>query len=71
MGGGQFFIPPFEKRTYYAVAMSVMQSHSVMQSYAVAKSFVMLGSAVRKLICLKGLRASPKNYYGNTTPSMA
>ena len=35
------------------------------------KSFVMLGSAVRKLICLKGLRASPKNYYGNTTPSMA
>ena len=35
------------------------------------KSFVMLGSAVRKVICLKGLRASPKNYYGNTTPSMA
>ena len=35
------------------------------------KSFVMLGSAVRKLICLEGLRASPKNYYGNTTPSMA
>ena len=35
------------------------------------KSFVMLGSAVRKVICSKGLRASPKNYYGNTTPSMA
>ena len=28
-------------------------------------------SAVRKMICSKGLRASPKNYYGNTTPSMA
>ena len=27
--------------------------------------------SVRKVICLKGLRASPKNYYGNTTPSMA
>ena len=27
--------------------------------------------SVRKLICLKGLRALPKNYYGNTTPSMA
>ena len=35
------------------------------------KSFVMLGSSVRKVICSKGLRASPKNYYGNTTPSMA
>ena len=35
------------------------------------KSFVTLGSAVRKVICLKGLRASPKNYYRNTTPSMA
>ena len=35
------------------------------------KSFVMLGSAVRKVICSKGLRASPKNYCGNTTPSMA
>ena len=32
---------------------------------------VMLGSAVRQMICSKGLRASPKNYYGNTTPSMA
>ena len=32
---------------------------------------VMLGSAVRKMICSKRLRASPKNYYGNTTPSMA
>ena len=27
--------------------------------------------SVRKMICSKGLRASPKNYYGNTTPSMA
>ena len=35
------------------------------------KSFLMLGSAVRKVICSMGLRASPKNYYGNTTPSMA
>ena len=35
------------------------------------KSFVMLGSAVRRVICWKGLRALPKNYYGNTTPSMA
>ena len=35
------------------------------------KSFVMLGSAVRMMICSKGLRASPKNYYGNTTPSTA
>ena len=35
------------------------------------KSFVKLGSAVREVICSKGLRASPKNYYGNTTPSMA
>ena len=34
------------------------------------KSFVMLGSAVRKMISSKELRASPKNYYGNTTPSM-
>ena len=35
------------------------------------KSFVMLGSAVRKMICSKRLKASPKYYYGNTTPSMA
>ena len=34
------------------------------------KSFVMLGSEVRKLIWSKGLRASPKNYHGNTTPSV-
>ena len=35
------------------------------------KSFVMLGSALRKMICSKGLRASPKTYYENTTPLMA
>ena len=40
-------------------------------AFSYPKLFVMLGSAVRKVICWKGLRASPKNYYGNTTPSMA
>ena len=34
-------------------------------------SIVMLGSAVKRMICSKGLRASPKNYYRNTSPSMA
>ena len=50
------------------LAISLPNQH---MEFSHPKSFVMLGSAVRKVICPKGLRASPKNYYRNTTPSMA
>ena len=53
------------------VCPSVCPSANQHMEFSHPKSFVMLGSAVRKMICSKGLRASPKNYYGNTTPSMA
>ena len=60
-----FLCPAFRRQRHYVFGLSVRMECSH------PKSFVVLGSAVRKMICSKGLKASPKNYYRNTTPSMA
>ena len=67
----KWYFPSVRPSVCPSVRLLVISLPNQHMEFSHPKSFVMPGSAVRKLICSKGLRASPKNYYGNTTPSMA